>query len=574
MKIALPRAVFFAFLLASSYSIYTSLGQDYEDREGGDGEEEEKPAPPPALDNCNGVFLMYAFTSREKEYPHVKNASAQAYAFKATATILNAGSQELKAWKMFIGFQYDEILVLTDKAVLSDGTELPARVGRNGTYLSGYPQTDLKNSIETAGDWNQIHVSVDIKGTQFGVKPPEVPMPKTIRLANDGYKCPQPVRHKTEMHVCCIPNPKFKPKKTPPTKFLPRQDGDLLITYDILQAFEGKYLAQVMMDNRHPLGRLDSWNLTWEWQRGEFIYSMKGAYTHTKDPSECIYGPAGGFYQNFDFTPVMNCQKKPIISDLPPDRAKDDVVGNIPFCCRNGSLLPPSMDETQSKAAFTLLVYKMPPDMNRTALFPPQNWKISGVVNPNYKCGAPIRVSPSEFRDTTGLDLISTAVASWEVVCNINRPKSKESRCCVSFSAFYSDTVIPCNTCSCGCDDSEACNLDAPALLLPSEALLIPFENRTAKAKAWAKIKHYDVPNPLPCGDNCGMSINWHINSDYRKGWTARITIFNWQSYIFKDWFVAIQIPNAYNGYENVYSFNGTRCRCSTTPSSSKAYQV
>lgn len=92
MKIALPRAVFFAFLLASSYSIYTSLGQDYEDREGGDGEEEEKPAPPPVLDNCNGVFLMYAFTSREKEYPHVKNASAQAYAFKATATILNAGS--------------------------------------------------------------------------------------------------------------------------------------------------------------------------------------------------------------------------------------------------------------------------------------------------------------------------------------------------------------------------------------------------------------------------------------------------------------------------------------------------
>lgn len=191
---ASPRALLFTFLLLS-YSIYTSLGQDdYEDGRG-DGEEEKKLAPPPALDNCNGVFLMYAFTSREKEYPHVRNASAQAYAFKATATILNAGSQDLKAWKIFIGFQHDEIIVSTDKAVLSDGTELPARVGKNGTFLSGFPMTDLKTSVETAGDWDQIQATVDIKGTQFGVKPPNVPMPKTIRLANDGYKCPQPVRH-------------------------------------------------------------------------------------------------------------------------------------------------------------------------------------------------------------------------------------------------------------------------------------------------------------------------------------------------------------------------------------------
>lgn len=545
---ALPRSLFVSFILFSCI-VYFSIAQD--------SDEEKAAAPPPSLDKCNGIFLMYTFISREKELPHLKNVSAQAWAFKSTASILNAGSIDLKAWKMYIGFQHDEILVSAGGVVLSDGKDLPAAIG-NDTYLSGFPNSDLKTSVETAGDWKQIQVNIDITGTQFGVKPPQVPMPKTIRLANDGYKCPSPDRHKTEMHVCCVRNLKLKANKTS-TKFLPRQSGDLILMYDVIHAYEGNYEAQVTIENNHPMGRLDNWNLTWEWMRGEFIFSMKGAFTRLKDQSGCIYGPAGAFYKDLDFSPIMNCENRPVITDLPPDRAKDNVVGNIPFCCRNGSLLPPTMDERRSKAAFHLKVYKIPPDMNRTALFPPQNWKIHGVLNPDYRCGPPIRVSPTELPDPSGLGLVSTAIASWQVVCNITRPKNKQSRCCVSFSSFHSDSAVPCNTCSCGCPESDTCDPDSPALLLPSEALLVPYENRTAKARAWARLKHQTVPNPLPCGDNCGVSINWHINSDYRKGWTARATVFNWQKYDFEDWFIAIQIPKAYRGYEAVYSFNGTK---------------
>ncbi|KAF8409520.1 hypothetical protein HHK36_005597 [Tetracentron sinense] len=543
------RELFFMFFLIS-YKVLVSRAQDYGD---------EKPAaPPPAEENCNGIFVSYLFISRLKEFPHVKNATAQAWAFKSTATVLNAGSHELQAWKIFIGFQHDEILVSASGAVIIDGDDFPAPVG-NGTYLSGYPQADLKTSIDTAGDINQIQVEIEMTGTQFGVKPPGIPMPKTIRLENDGYKCPAPTRHKSSMHLCCVLNPKFKAKATKPTKFLPRQNGDLSLTYDVIQAFEGNYLAQVTIDNNNPLGRLDHWNLTWEWMRGEFIYTMRGAYTHMKDYSDCIYGAAGKYYQDMDFTPVMNCQKKPIISDLPSDRAKDEKVGNLPYCCRNGSLLPTTMDESKSRAIFQLQVYKTPPDMNRTAFSPPQKWKINGVLNPDYKCGPPIRVDPTEFPVPSGLMATSTAVASWQVVCNITRPKNKNSRCCVSFSAFYNDSVIPCNTCACGCDETDTCNPNASPLLLPSEALLVPFANRTAKAKAWAKLKHHHVPNPLPCGDNCGVSINWHINSDYKKGWTARVTLFNWEDFYFEDWFTAVQMKKGYSGYENVYSFNGTK---------------
>jgi hypothetical protein len=151
-------------------------------------------APPPEQDDCNGIFLSYTFISRLKEYPHLKNVSAQAWAFKAQATVFNTGEDELNAWKMFIGFQHKEILVSASGAVLVDASDFPAAVG-NGTYLVGSPTADLMTSIETAGDLNQIQVTMELIGTQFGVKPPGVPMPRTIRLENDGYRCPAPRLH-------------------------------------------------------------------------------------------------------------------------------------------------------------------------------------------------------------------------------------------------------------------------------------------------------------------------------------------------------------------------------------------
>lgn len=362
----------------------------------------------------------------------------------------------------------------------------------------------------------------------------------------------------SSMYVCCRRDPKFKSKAVK-TKFFPRQNGDLSFTYDVLQAFAGNYLAQVTIDNNHPLGRLDHWNLTWEWMRNEFIYNMRGAFTHKKDPSECLYGPQGKYYKDFDFSQVMNCQKKPTISDLPPTLKDDEKVGKLPYCCRNGSILPTTMNATKARSIFQLTVYKLPPDMNRTAINPPQNWKITGMVNPQYKCGPPIRVDPTEFPDPSGIDSTSSAVASWQVTCNITRPKPKQAKCCVSYSAYYADSVVPCNTCACGCDDTDKCNPNAKAMLLPPEALLVPFVNRSAKAAAWAKMKKLPTPHPKPCGDNCGVSINWHITGNTKTGWSARITLFNWGEVAYEDWFAAVQIKKAFVGYQNVYSFNGTK---------------
>lgn len=88
-----------------------------------------------------------------------------------------------------MGFQNDELLVSASNAVLADGTTLPAAVG-NGTVFAGFPMTDLKTAIETAGDDTQTSVHVQFLGTQFGVPLKDVPWPSNISLANDGFVCP------------------------------------------------------------------------------------------------------------------------------------------------------------------------------------------------------------------------------------------------------------------------------------------------------------------------------------------------------------------------------------------------
>lgn len=91
-----------------------------------------------------------------------------------------------------MGFQHDEFLVSASGAVLADGNSFPGYVG-NGTVFAGFPMTDLKTAIETAGDITQMQVQVKLLGTQFGIAPPRSPMPSNISLANDGYLCPKPI---------------------------------------------------------------------------------------------------------------------------------------------------------------------------------------------------------------------------------------------------------------------------------------------------------------------------------------------------------------------------------------------
>lgn len=362
------------------------------------------------------------------------------------------------------------------------------------------------------------------------------------------------------MHVCCIRNVSSRPDNNLEDNFLPRQDGDVIIMYDVIRTYEDYYWAQVNISNHNPLGRLDNWKLNWEWMSEEFINAMKGAYPSVVDTRDCIYGRQGQHYPKMDFSQALSCEKLPTIIDLPPTSENDTNLGLFLLCCRNGTILSPSMDPSKSFSVFQMQVFKMPPYLNRSLLIPPQNWKINGTFNSDFECGPPIPVSPSHLSDPNGLPSKRSAVASWQVVCNITHFKDQSPKCCVSFSAFYNDSVVPCSTCACGCNTnpSQTCSANETALLLPYSTLLLPFENRTREALEWARIKRMTVPNPLPCGDGCGVSINWHVLSDYRGGWNARISLFNWDDNAFADWFAAVQLDNAAPGFEKFYSFNGS----------------
>ncbi|KAL8205578.1 hypothetical protein R6Q57_009129, partial [Mikania cordata] len=368
-----------SWLLLFLYQIHQASGQD----------DANTITLPKEVEACNGIFLQYTF--------------------KSEVIVLNTSTTELKSWQAFIGFQHDEILVPIDGATVLNGDSFPLKVEKNGTHLTG--------NLATKQDKPLLLPSFKV-GNKV-----------TVEMTTES------------VHVCCTKDPKYKQKKKTTLKFFPRQQADLSIIYDVIDSYKGNYKAEITLENHHPLGRLDHWNLTFEWMRNKFIYDMRGAFTRSKDPSECLYSAAGQYYQDFDFS---------------------------------------------------------------------------------KKCGQPVCIDPTETPYPSGVEATITAIGTYQVACNITKAKPKTARCCVSFSAYYADSVIPCNTCACGCedDDTRKRDEDARALPLPAEALLVPFANRKVKACAWAKIKHFDLPRKLPCADNCLVSLNWHLDSDYKTGWT------------------------------------------------------
>lgn len=540
-----------------------------------------QPAPPPDA-GCNGILLVYTLDRRDKIRPFVPAPDSQPYSFSANATVLNSGTRALRSWALLLTFAHGEILVGVDGAVLTSGDGLPYNTtsadAGNPTSFSGYPQTDLLTPIATADDLSKIRATVKLVGTLFAGPEPFVPLPSAFSLADPSYACPPATNVSTSLSTCCVLKPETatgNASATDPARtFLPRGTGDLVITYDVLQAHETTYLALVTLENNAPLGRLDGWQLSWEWRHNEFIRTMRGAYPREVDTSDCVYGRQGQYYKDLDFSKVLNCKRKPVVLDLPSSRYNDADIGRVNHCCRNGTILPKSMDAAQSKSAFQMEVYKMPPDLNRTKLYAPANFKVSGAspLNPEYECGQPVPVSPTEFPNPSGLASTTLAMVTWQVVCNITTTSSsdvsKPPKCCVSFSAFYNESVIPCNTCACGCPSNRpsgaSCSTTAPSMLLPPFALLMPFERRTKEALTWADQKHLSVPSPMPCGDLCGVSINWHVATDYAGGWSARVTLFNWEDVGMPEWFAAVVMGKAYDGFEQAYSFNATAIGNST----------
>lgn len=141
---------------------------------------------------------------------------------------------------------------------------------------------------------------------------------------------------------------------------------------------------------------------------------MQGAQTRYADLSVCLDGIAGQTYQSgLDVNRAVSCSVSPQVLDLPVDRTNDTYIGNVQYCCKNGTILPAIIDPSKSKAAFTMMVYKVPPGNAKLShIVPPTSFKIGDGY---YQCGLPRLIAPTVYPDTNSLLRSTTAYKTWQV---------------------------------------------------------------------------------------------------------------------------------------------------------------
>ncbi|MCI61850.1 COBRA-like protein 7-like, partial [Trifolium medium] len=66
--------------------------------------------------SCNGILISYSSATGVPLPPNVTDPKKQPYRFESTLTVLNNGLDELKSWKVFVGFQHNEFLVSASNA--------------------------------------------------------------------------------------------------------------------------------------------------------------------------------------------------------------------------------------------------------------------------------------------------------------------------------------------------------------------------------------------------------------------------------------------------------------------------
>ena len=138
---------------------------------------------------CNSsVGISYNLVSLSKSFPYELNPDEQPYAFKANLEIFNAGKEDLKGWEVFIGYVNKEILVSAGGALLSDGSSFPVNASEGVTLTSS---ATLKTGIETANDFSQMGVVLELKGTEFGKN--ESSLPNNITLVDPNFQCSKPI---------------------------------------------------------------------------------------------------------------------------------------------------------------------------------------------------------------------------------------------------------------------------------------------------------------------------------------------------------------------------------------------
>ncbi|KAL5789658.1 hypothetical protein ACOSQ2_004546 [Xanthoceras sorbifolium] len=303
--------------------------------------------------------------------------------------------------------------------------------------------------------------------------------------------------------------------------------SNITIKWDLLQSNEARNDVTVSIFNFQSYRHIDEpgWRLSWAWPADEVIWGMWGA--EATEQGNCSAFQASGSIPHC-------CEKRPVIVDLLPGAPYNQQTKN---CCKGGLLTSMSQDPTKSASTFQMNVGGV---INYTGFAMPVNFSL-GV--PGYTCGDPFEVPPSRFSPDKGRRW-TQAFRTWNVTCIYSQfIASQNPKCCVSMSAFYNNTIIPCPRCTCQCQDDPTANCiqygETPPLLQQKH------DPNEEPAQVVICSKHM-----------CPIRIHWHVKQSYTEYWRVKITITNLNVMRnYSQWNMVVLHPNL-QSVTQVFSFN------------------
>nr|GMC57067.1 protein COBRA-like [Ipomoea batatas] len=311
-------------------------------------------------------------------------------------------------------------------------------------------------------------------------------------------------------------------------------NGNITLKWDVISWTADGYVAVVTMYNFQQYRHIQApgWTLGWTWAKKEVIWSMMGAQTTEQ-------GDCSKFKANIPHC----CKKDPIVVDLLPGTPYNQQIAN---CCKGGVINSWGQDSQTAVSSFQVSVGQSG-TTNKTVRLP-KNFTLK-APGPGYTCGPAKVGKPTKFITGDGRR-ITQAMMTWNVTCMYSQfLAQKTPTCCVSLSSFYNDTIVPCPTCTCGCQNNGTQRENCVDPNSPHLASVVS-DHGSANSKA-------NLAPLVQCTNHmCPIRIHWHVKLNYKEYWRVKITITNFNYRMnYTQWNMVVQHPN-FDNLTQIFSFN------------------
>ncbi|WJX80831.1 hypothetical protein P8452_63775 [Trifolium repens] len=278
-------------------------------------------------------------------------------------------------------------------------------------------------------------------------------------------------------------------------------NGNITIKWDVVQWTPDGYMAVVTMTNFQQYRHIAApgWSLGWTWAKKE----------------------------------------NPTVVDFLPGTPYNQQVAN---CCKGGVLSSWAQDPTNAVASFQISVGRAG-TTNKTVKVP-KNFTLK-APGPGYTCGPAKIVRPTQFLQPDKRR-VTQALMTWNVTCTYSQfLAQKTPTCCVSLSAFYNETIVPCPTCACGCQSNSSQSGSCVNPNTPHLASVVAGDGKNNLSPLVQCTSHM-----------CPIRIHWHIKVNYKEYWRVKVSITNFNYHMnYSNWNLVVQHPN-FDNLTQLFSFD------------------